>query len=163
MVCLIAGLCCGMWLASPAYSAVARPVEMMEYAATLVVGASALYCFSVLLATFLDDQWRAWGSMIGSAAVWWLSIHTPLPASINISRYARGGAHSRTHDAEDCDGLLSWLGRDSILCGAENCANPRILIVVSLDVWQRFSTNEPFRPSPASAAQPTCPCYRAHG
>jgi hypothetical protein len=70
---------------------------MMEYAATLIAGASALYCFSVLLATFLDDQWRAWGSMIGSAAVWWLSIHTPLPASINIFHAMREGSPILAH------------------------------------------------------------------
>jgi hypothetical protein len=89
VVCIIAVLCCGMWFASPAFRAVATPVEMMEYAATLVAGASAFYCFSVLLATFLDDQWRAWGSVIGSAAVWWLFSHIPLPASANIFQAMR--------------------------------------------------------------------------
>lgn len=97
LVCVIAALCCGMWLASPAYRAVATPVEMMEYAATLVAGASALYCFSVLLATFLDDQWRAWASMLGSAAVWWLSIHTPLPVSANIFWAMREGSPILAH------------------------------------------------------------------
>jgi len=89
LVCVIAALCCGMWFASPAYRAVATPFEMVGYAATLVAGASALYCFSVLLATFLDDQWRAWGSMIGSALLWWLSTRTPLPASANFFRAMR--------------------------------------------------------------------------
>lgn len=97
LVFVIAALCCGMWFASPAYRAVASPVEMMEYAGTLIACASALYCFSVLLATFLDDQWRAWGSVIGSAAVWWLSTHIPLPASADIFRAMREGSPILAH------------------------------------------------------------------
>jgi len=57
---------------------------MFEYTGTLIACASALYFLSVLLATFLDDQWRVWGTMIGSAVLWWLFSHTPLPASANI-------------------------------------------------------------------------------
>jgi hypothetical protein len=97
LVCVIAALCCGMWFASPAYRAVATPVEMMEYAATLVACASALYGLSVLLATFLDDQWRAWGTMIAAAALWWLSTHIKLPASANIFRAMREGSPLLTH------------------------------------------------------------------
>lgn len=81
---VIGALCCGLWLVSPAFRAAATPVEMLEYAGTLIACASALYCLSVLLATFLDDQWRVWCTMIASAALWWLSTHTPLPASVNI-------------------------------------------------------------------------------
>jgi hypothetical protein len=94
---VIAALCCGMWLVSPAFRAMATPVEMLEYAGTLIACASALYCLSVLLATFLDDQWRAWGTMIASAALWWLSTHTPLPASANIFRAMREGSPLLAH------------------------------------------------------------------
>ena len=62
------------------------PAEMFKYAATLVACASAIYFLSVLLATFLDDQWRVWGTMIASAALWWLSAHIPLPAFADIFR-----------------------------------------------------------------------------
>ena len=94
---VIGALCCGMWLVSPAFRATVTPVEMLEYAGTLIACASALYYFSVLLATFLDDQWRAWGSMIASAALWWLSTHTPLPAYANIFRAMREGSPPLAH------------------------------------------------------------------
>ena len=94
---VIGALCCGMWLVSPAFRAMATPVEMLEYAGTLIACASALYCLSVLLATFLDDQWRAWGTMIASAALWWLSSHTPLPASADIFRAMAKGSPLIAH------------------------------------------------------------------
>jgi hypothetical protein len=94
---VIGALCCGMWLVSPAFRTTVTPVEMLEYAGTLIACASSLYCLSVLLASFLDDQWRAWGTMITSAALWWLSTHTPLPASANIIRAMRDGSPLLTH------------------------------------------------------------------
>jgi hypothetical protein len=94
---VIGAFCCGMWLVSPAFRATATPVEMLEYAGTLIASVSALYCLSVLLATFLDDQWRAWGTMIASAALWWLSTHTPLPASANIFRAMREASPLLAH------------------------------------------------------------------
>jgi hypothetical protein len=57
---------------------------MSEYAVTLIVCASGLYCLSVLLATFLDDQWRTWGTMMAGGALGWLSYRAWLPASIDI-------------------------------------------------------------------------------
>jgi hypothetical protein len=86
-----------MWLVSPAFRAIVTPVEMLEYAATLIACASALYCLSVLLATFLDDQWRAWGTMIVSTALWWLSTHTRFPASADIFRAMREGSPLIAH------------------------------------------------------------------
>ena len=80
----VAILCCGMWFLSPLIRRMATPTEMAEYAATLIVCGSALYFLSVLLATFLDDQWRVWGTMIAGAALFWLSRHVSLPASIDI-------------------------------------------------------------------------------
>jgi len=82
----IGALCCAMWLISPALRMMTTPVEMLEYAGTLIACASAIYFLSVLLATFLDDVWRIWGTMIGVAAFWWISSHTPLPAFTNIFR-----------------------------------------------------------------------------
>jgi hypothetical protein len=94
---VIAALCSGMWLVSPAFRVTVTPVEMLEYAGTLIACGSSLYCLSVLLASFLDDQWRAWGTMITSAALWWLSTHTPLPASANIIRAMRDGSPVLAH------------------------------------------------------------------
>jgi len=94
---VIGVLCCGMWLVSPAFRATATPVEMLEYAGTLIACASAFYCLYVLLATFLDDQWRVWGTMIAYGTLWWLSSHTPLPSSTNIFRAMRDGSPLLAH------------------------------------------------------------------
>lgn len=90
-------LCCGMWLVSPAFRSTVTPVEMLEYAGTLAACGSALFCLSVLLATLLDDQWRAWGTMIVAGVLWWLSGHTPMPSSIDIFRAMREGSPLLAH------------------------------------------------------------------
>ena len=92
---------------------------MFEYAVALIGCASAIYAIPVLLATFLDDQWRMWGSMIAFGALWWLSNHTPLPASVNIFRAMGEGSPCRAHDAMDRDGLLAGVGRDPVFRGAK--------------------------------------------
>jgi hypothetical protein len=96
-VALIAVLCCGIWFEFPPLRSIATPRELLEYAATLVVSTSALYCLSVLLATFLDDQWRTWGTMMAAFALWWLSHRTWLPASIDIVRAIDKGSPLVTH------------------------------------------------------------------
>ena len=76
MAGVIATFCCGMWLLSSQLRGAVTAVEMFEYAETIIASASARYFLSVVLATFLDDQWRTWGTLIGSAALWWLSSHS---------------------------------------------------------------------------------------
>jgi len=93
----IGALCCGMWLISPALRMMTTPVEMLEYAGTLIACASAIYFLSVLLATFLDDVWRTWGTLIVFAAFWWISNHTPLPAFANIFRAMGKGSPLIAH------------------------------------------------------------------
>jgi hypothetical protein len=44
-------------------------LEVFEYAGTLVVCASGLYSISLLLATFLDDLWQLYGSMLAWSIV----------------------------------------------------------------------------------------------
>jgi hypothetical protein len=90
-------LCCGMWLVSPVFRAMSTFAEMMEYAGTLIVCGSTFYCLSVLLATFLDDQWRAWGTMSASVALWWVSAHAPMPTSANIFYAMREGSPLLAH------------------------------------------------------------------
>jgi hypothetical protein len=96
-VVLIAVLCCGDWLEFPLLRSITTPREMLEYAATLVVSTSAPYCLSVLLATFLGDQWRTWGTMMGALALWWLSFRHWLPASIDIVRAIGKGSPLIAH------------------------------------------------------------------
>ena len=85
-MCALAMFCCALWVSIPALRAVATEREMVEYAGTMMVCASALYFLSVLLATFLEDQWRVWGTMLGSAGLWWLSSRSFMPASADIFR-----------------------------------------------------------------------------
>lgn len=84
LVSLIVLFCTGLWFLYPTLKTTAPPAEMAEYVISLIGCASVIYCFSVLLATFLDDQWRIWGTMIGSVGLWWLFDHANVPASINI-------------------------------------------------------------------------------
>ncbi|HTZ60859.1 MAG TPA: hypothetical protein VMB49_22270 [Acidobacteriaceae bacterium] len=78
--------CCAFWFLSPTLRGIVTPADMFRYAVTLAGCASAIYCLSVLLATLLDDQWRVWGTMIGSGVYWWVSTHIPFPAFANIFR-----------------------------------------------------------------------------
>ena len=97
MAAALGAWCCAVWIVFPALRTIATTAELLEYAAALVVCASGLYGITVLLATFLDDLWRVWGSMIVIGALWWLSNHTPLPASANIFRAMGEGSPLIAH------------------------------------------------------------------
>jgi hypothetical protein len=83
---VMAVLCGVMWFLSPAARATVNPAIMLLYAATLIACGSVVYAISVLFGTFLDDQWRTWATMLTSAALFWLSLHAALPASLDIFR-----------------------------------------------------------------------------
>jgi hypothetical protein len=93
----IAAMCCGLWIVFPAVRAATTAPEMFEYAGALIACGSALYFLSVLLATFLEEQWRVFGNMICFAALWWLPDHTPLPAAANIFRAMGEGSPLLAH------------------------------------------------------------------
>lgn len=80
----IGGVCCLLWFLFPMIRARSTPAEMAEFAGVLIVCGSFFYCLTVLLATFLDDLWRVWGSFICFGALWWLAFKIPAPASLNI-------------------------------------------------------------------------------
>jgi hypothetical protein len=84
MVGGIGYVCCLSWFLFPVIRSSAAPREMVEYAAVLVICGSAFYCITVLLATFLDDLWRVWGSLLCYGTLWWLANKIPAPASVNI-------------------------------------------------------------------------------
>ena len=84
----------------------------------IIACASTLYFLSVMLATLLDDQWRTWGTMIGSAALWWLSTHTPLPASMDIFRAMGEGSPVVAH-------TMPWLAMAFSLVLAAICFSQR--------------------------------------
>jgi ABC-2 type transport system permease protein len=114
LVGVIGVLCCGMWFIMPAYRAMSTPIEMLAYAGTLIATASFFYYLSVLLATFLDDQWRVWGSMIAYALLGWLSVRAPLPVAANIFRAMRDGSPLVAHTVPWTTAALS-LGLAAIL------------------------------------------------
>ncbi len=88
--------CYGVWFLTGLREAVSA-VAMTEFTGTLVAAASALYFVSVVLATFLDDQWRTWGTMLVPFGFWWLSSHFPLPAFADILRALGDGSPLITH------------------------------------------------------------------
>jgi ABC-2 type transport system permease protein len=92
-----AAFCCGMWTLFPVVRATTTAAEMLEYAVVLIACTSGLYLISVLLATFLDDIWRVYGTVITFGALWWLSSHAPLPAYLNVFRAMGEGSPLITH------------------------------------------------------------------
>jgi hypothetical protein len=97
MAAVIAAWCCAVWFLFPILRTTANAAETFEYAGTLVVCASGLYSASLLLATFLDDLWRLYGSLMVFGALWWLLNKTALPASINIFRAMGEGSPLIVH------------------------------------------------------------------
>jgi hypothetical protein len=93
----IAIFCYGIWLLIPAVRSAGTGVEMIEFSATLIASASVLYFVSVLLATFLDDQWRIWGTMLVPLVFWQFSIHARLPAFADILRSIGNGSPLIAH------------------------------------------------------------------
>jgi hypothetical protein len=84
MAGLIGALCGGISAWSPGVRAMATPAEIFEYGVTLLVCFSAFYFFCVLLATFLEDQWRIVGGAISFMAFRALSKEVALPAFADI-------------------------------------------------------------------------------
>ena len=84
MAALIGVLCCEMWLTMPMLKAGMAPIVMFEQLGTLIVCASTVYFLSVLLGTVLDDQWRLWGTFLGSAGILLLCTRFSLPAFADI-------------------------------------------------------------------------------
>jgi hypothetical protein len=93
----IGWICCLLWFLFPVIRGGATPPEMAEYAVVLIVCGSAFYCITVLLATFLDDLWRVWGSFICYGAIWWLTEKIPAPASLNVFRAMQDGSPLLAH------------------------------------------------------------------
>jgi hypothetical protein len=86
VVGIVALLFCGMWWLFPTLKLVATPVAWIQYGLTTAVCASAIYSVAVLLGSFLDDQWRTWGTMLVASALAGASRMFRLPASVDIFR-----------------------------------------------------------------------------
>ena len=97
MASMIGIFCCGVWLLAPFLTARASVLDIVEYAVTVVACASAIYFLSVLLATFFDDQWRCWATMIVCAAVWGLPYVMQVPRYADIFRAFSEGSPLVAH------------------------------------------------------------------
>jgi len=94
---LVSLLCVSLWVLAPALRTVATPLQVVKYAATIIACGSMLYGVSVLLATFLDDQWRTWGAMGIGVGLWWLCGYAKVPEATNIFRAMREGSPLMAH------------------------------------------------------------------
>lgn len=92
MAGVLGAFCCGIWFASPPFRAIVSPIDMFKYAGTLIICGSALYSVSVLLATFLDDIWRVWGTIAAFGVLWLISSR--LPSQMNIIQAMQGSSLS---------------------------------------------------------------------
>jgi hypothetical protein len=81
--------CYGLWLILRLGRSVSA-VNMLQFVVALIVCASSLYFLSVLLGTFLDDQWRMYTTAMATGALWTLGTFVRLPASVNIVRAIMG-------------------------------------------------------------------------
>jgi hypothetical protein len=89
--------CFGSWLVTPVLFHGVTGLEMFEYVVTVSACASAPYFFSVLLLTFLDDQWRSWGAVIASVAMGALPNLIRVPAYADILRAMGEGSPLVAH------------------------------------------------------------------
>jgi hypothetical protein len=77
--------CAGLWFALPWLRVTMTGFGMVEYWAALLACGSVFYCVAVLLGSFLEDQWRAWGTMMVAGA-FFASAQLHLPAFADIFR-----------------------------------------------------------------------------
>jgi hypothetical protein len=111
---LIVAMCCGLWELIPGLKGAVTGNEMAEFTVTLIASTSTFYFVSVLLATFLDDVWRMWGSMISYAALWGLSRWIALPAAVDIFRAIGDGSPLIAH-AMPWSPMIFSLGLSAVL------------------------------------------------
>ena len=121
-----------MWLAMPLQRAGVTPIEMFEQAATLIACSSTLYFLAVLLGTVLDDQWRVRGTLLAAVGIWLLCTQFSLPPLPIFFTLWGALAHLCAHDSMECDGVFAWTVRNLILCGAEDCAETRVLTLADV-------------------------------
>jgi hypothetical protein len=89
--------CCLVWFLSPILRTSVTIHQIFQYAWTLIACATAVYSLSVLLATFLDDQWRVWSTILLWAALSWVSTQIRLPAFADIFRAVGKGSPLIAH------------------------------------------------------------------
>jgi hypothetical protein len=71
--------------------------DSVKYVLTISICLCGFYFLAVLLATFLDDQFQMWASILAIALLRWLAIKFPLPPSLNVFRAMGEGSPLITH------------------------------------------------------------------
>jgi len=97
MAGVIGTFCYGVWLVAPVLFQGVTGFEMFECVVTVIACASTPYFLAVLLATFLDDQWRAWGALIACMAIGGLPYLIRVPAYADILRAMGDGSPLVAH------------------------------------------------------------------
>jgi hypothetical protein len=72
MAGVVACLCFVVWSAVPAFRADFTGLDMLAYWAAVCVCTSGFYFMSVLLATFFEEPWSIWASMLAVGLLRWL-------------------------------------------------------------------------------------------
>lgn len=85
-------LCLVHWAVLPTLGKAASASMMLQQAVVLMVCATGLHAVAVLLATFLEDQWRVFGSALCFGALAWLMESIPGASGINIFRAMGAGS-----------------------------------------------------------------------
>ena len=87
----------GSWLVAPVLFNGVTGFDLFVFVVTVSACASAQYFLSVLLLTFLDDQWRQWGAMIACMAIGGLPYLIRVPAYTDILRAMGDGSPLVAH------------------------------------------------------------------
>jgi hypothetical protein len=85
-VAVMSLFCAGLWFALPWLRVAMTGFQMVEYLVALLACGSVFYCVAVLLGSFLDDQWRVWGTMLVAGLFAFASTRLHLPAFADIFR-----------------------------------------------------------------------------
>jgi hypothetical protein len=125
MTAVFGAWCAALWILFPVLREIATAGELLRHELVFVACASTFYAINVLLATFLDDVWRIYGSGIAAGALWWLSNRTGLPDSANIFRAMAAGSPLIAH-------TIPWTAM------AVSLSLTAILLVAALKVAQRW-------------------------
>ncbi len=88
----MAALCVVHWSVLPLLGKATSATVMLQQAMVLMVCATGLHFVCVLLATFLEDQWRVFGSALCFGALSWLMEN--IPGAAGISPFRAMGAGS---------------------------------------------------------------------
>jgi hypothetical protein len=86
-----------LWLKFPLVRGTSTPVDLLELFLAALFCTACCYFVSVLLATFLDDAWQIWGSILVIGLAWGAVAKLSLPPSADIFRFMGDASPLITH------------------------------------------------------------------